>query len=221
MPNHECSTFAQDCPRGHKCMPWANDGGGAWNATRCEPLVKEPRGVGQRCTASRGGLPGQDECDGTSICWDIDPETNADRCVPFCIGTESSPACPDPCDRCGIFDAVGLCFSPCDPLLQDCKPGDACIPLHGRPVCAPEISDEGTGIGDPCPAANGCPPGLACQRDDVVPGCLDGSCCTPYCPLDGVDPCPELLPGTTCTPVFDDWPQPGCAGAPTGLCLGR
>lgn len=28
----ECSTWEEDCPRGEKRMPWANDGGNAWNA---------------------------------------------------------------------------------------------------------------------------------------------------------------------------------------------
>src|SRR5690606_38571371 len=34
----ECDVFAQDCPKGEKCMPWANDGGGSWNATTCSPV---------------------------------------------------------------------------------------------------------------------------------------------------------------------------------------
>ncbi|MEX1364969.1 MAG: hypothetical protein AB1Z98_17710, partial [Nannocystaceae bacterium] len=34
-PPPQCSLFAQDCPDGEKCMPWANDGGDAWNATIC------------------------------------------------------------------------------------------------------------------------------------------------------------------------------------------
>ena len=28
----ECDLFAQDCPAGEKCMPWANDGTEVWNA---------------------------------------------------------------------------------------------------------------------------------------------------------------------------------------------
>ena len=38
----ECDLFEQDCPPGEKCMPWANDGGGAWNATRCSPVADNP-----------------------------------------------------------------------------------------------------------------------------------------------------------------------------------
>ncbi len=38
--------WAQDCPEGEKCMPWANDGGGSWNATRCSPLDPNPSAVG-------------------------------------------------------------------------------------------------------------------------------------------------------------------------------
>jgi hypothetical protein len=36
-PSIECDQWAQDCPPGEKCMPWANDGGSSWNATRCFP----------------------------------------------------------------------------------------------------------------------------------------------------------------------------------------
>src|SRR5262245_15971404 len=33
--SNECDVWAQDCPPGEKCMPWANDGGSSWNSLRC------------------------------------------------------------------------------------------------------------------------------------------------------------------------------------------
>ena len=33
--DYTCDVFKQDCKRGQKCTAWAEDGGGAWNATRC------------------------------------------------------------------------------------------------------------------------------------------------------------------------------------------
>ena len=35
----ECDIWADDCPRGTKCMPWAADGGSTWNATKCSRLA--------------------------------------------------------------------------------------------------------------------------------------------------------------------------------------
>ena len=34
----DCDIWAQNCPRGEKCMPWANDDGYGWSATRCTPI---------------------------------------------------------------------------------------------------------------------------------------------------------------------------------------
>jgi hypothetical protein len=215
-----CSTFTQDCPRGHKCMPYSDDGGSAWNATRCVPIAEPPRGVGQRCRVVGSALSGEDDCDGTSMCWRVDPQTLAGVCVPFCQGTPAAPTCPDPCDRCSFSEsAPALCFSQCDPLIQDCAPAAACLPWLGSFFCSPLNTPEGTGIGDPCESLNGCPPGLVCQPADEVPGCASGSCCTSYCPRDDIDPCPDLLPGTTCAEVYEQWPPRGCPGGPTGLCL--
>ena len=34
----ECDMWTQNCPEGEKCMPWANDNGGAWNSSKCSPI---------------------------------------------------------------------------------------------------------------------------------------------------------------------------------------
>ena len=55
---------------------WANDGGGAWNATKCEEIPPEPDGVGEPCTVEISGTSGVDTCVLGAMCWDVDPETN-------------------------------------------------------------------------------------------------------------------------------------------------
>ena len=61
--NIECDIWAQDCPDGEKCMPWANDGGNSWNATRCSPLDPNPGQPGDACTVEGCGVSGIDNCD--------------------------------------------------------------------------------------------------------------------------------------------------------------
>src|SRR5690349_13167900 len=46
----ECDIWEEDCPEGYKCMPWANDGGNAWNATRCSPIAPDAHAPGESCT---------------------------------------------------------------------------------------------------------------------------------------------------------------------------
>jgi len=221
----DCSQIEQDCPRGYKCMPYSNDGGGSWNDTMCVPLVPDPNGVGEQCTVEGNGLSGLDDCDGTSMCWDVDPETNIGTCAPFCIGDELEPTCPDPCDSCSVNGdgVIALCLGWCDPLIQNCDPDQACYPFLDEFVCAPDASPEGTGIASPCEFINVCPPSMACLDGSAVPGCPDGSvgCCAPFCPVGGADPCPGLLPGSSCVAWFEegDGPQAGCLSASPGVCV--
>ncbi len=220
-----CSQIEQDCPPGYKCMPWANDGGGAWNDTKCVPIAEDPGAPGDPCTVEGSGTSGVDDCDDTSMCWDVDPKTNMGTCVPFCIGTDEMPTCADPCDRCSVSGdgVLVLCLDDCDPLVQDCDPGQACYPVDTYFACAPDASPEGTGIASPCEFINVCPPGMACLTADVVPGCPDGSvgCCAPFCPADGADPCPGLLPGSSCVPWSAEGkgPPAECVSAPAGVCV--
>ena len=54
-----CDLWAQDCPVGEKCMPWANAGGPAWNDARCTPLDSQPGQPGDACTVEGQGDRGQ------------------------------------------------------------------------------------------------------------------------------------------------------------------
>ncbi len=223
----ECSILAQDCPPGFKCMPYASDGGTSWNDTTCVPIVEDPNLPGEPCTVEGNGVSGIDDCDGTSMCWDVDPKTNEGTCVAHCIGDESDPTCLEPCFGCVIAAAspLALCLATCDPITQNCGVGEACYPVGSQLfACAPDASPEGAGIGTDCSFTNECPPGLVCIDPSIVPGCeLAGvGCCAPVCPVGGADPCPGLLPGTECTPWFPEGPPEeveGCVVAEPGVCV--
>ncbi|MCX4242327.1 ribulose phosphate epimerase [Paraliomyxa miuraensis] len=213
----ECDIFAQDCPPGEKCMPWANDGGSAWNATRCSPIAMNPGQPGDECTVEGSGTSGIDDCDLGSMCWDVDPETNVGTCVAMCTGDESNPICEDPDTSCAIANdgAIVLCLPNCDPILQDCAEGQACYPIQDAWSCAPDASGESGVYGDPCEFINVCDPGLICLGAGAVPpgeACEGAAgCCTEVCDL--TDPtgdaqCSGQAGGQTCQPWYEEGSAP-------------
>jgi hypothetical protein len=219
-----CDPWAQDCPRGEKCMPWANDGGHAWNDTRCSPIAEDPREVGESCTVEGSGVSGIDDCVISSMCWNVDPETNMGECVGFCQGSEANPTCADPCTECTIYSdgTLILCYPACDPLAQDCGEGQACYPTSASFTCSPDAGGDEGAIGEPCEYLNVCDPGSYCAGADLVPGCEGASgCCTPFCDVEQPDTCDVIVPGTVCTPWYEDGQEPGeCLGMGTvGACI--
>ncbi len=209
----ECDIFAQDCPPGEKCMPWANDGGTSWNATRCSPVMENPGQPGDECTVEGGGTSGVDSCDIGSMCWDVDGETNVGTCTAMCTGAEDAPICEDPDTNCSIANdgAIVLCLPACDPLLQDCDEGQACYPITGTFVCAPDASGEMGIPGDPCEFINVCDTGLFCAAAAAVPGCtMSSGCCSEFCDLSdptGAAQC-SLGGGQDCVPAFEEGMTP-------------
>lgn len=204
----ECSQWDQDCPPGEKCTAWANDGGNAWNATKCVPVAGDPDGVGEPCTVTGSGVSGIDTCDVGAMCWDIDSDTGQGTCVAFCSGSENDPQCA-PSHYC-VITAEGvltICLPTCNPLIQDCGEGQACYGLANSIFsCAPDASGPEAGdFLDSCEFVNACSPGLNCHDGDVVPGCEFNACCTPFCDITLVDPCPD---GLVCTPYHDPGEAP-------------
>jgi len=205
---NECDLFLQDCPRGEKCMPWANDGS-SWNDLRCSPIAEDPDAVGEPCTVEGSAVSGIDSCAAASMCFYVDPETNAGTCVAFCVGSADNPMC-DPGFWCAMNGdgALALCIADCDPLLQDCAEGQACHHVNGNFACVPDDSGDMGLPGDPCEFVNACDPGTFCAEEGLVPGCEGAiGCCTPFCDTTSNDPW-YCLPGQECMPWYEEGAAP-------------
>ena len=203
---NECDIWAQDCPADQKCMPWANDGGSSWNATRCSPLDPEAADIGDACIVEGSGVSGIDNCTRRSMCWNVDTETNGGTCVPFCVGTEASHGCEDPALTCVVSNqgTLPLCLPPCDPLAPECAEGEGCYPVDGAMACVVDVSGDEGAYGGDCAFINDCDAGLHCAGELVTPDCF--SCCTSFCNLDDPDPdasCPDVDIGQVCVPFFE------------------
>lgn len=209
-----CDLFGQDCPAGEKCVPFADDGGSAWNNAKCVPVMEDPAQVGEECFAVESGVSGIDNCALGAICWDVDPRTLLGECVAQCTGSPESPMCP-PGSSCAISGSgvIAVCLEGCDPLLQDCDPGDLCIvnPNNDGTVCVLDGSNEEGQLHDECLFANACDPGLACLDAAAAMECdPEGQgCCVPFCDVTLANACPGV--GQECAP----WWPPG--EAPPGL----
>lgn len=203
---NKCDPYSQDCAPGEKCTWWADDGGSAWSATKCVPVADDPAKPGEPCVAEGGGVSGIDDCELGTMCWDVDLEGNG-VCFSLCGGTEEKPICP-PDTGCRIFGVgTAMCFETCDPLAQDCPPGDLCSPVSATYQCMIDASGDSGHVHDPCEYANDCDPGLLCIPPTAAVECDQQAvgCCEPMCDLDAPDPCPGV--GQVCTPVHELPPQ--------------
>ena len=219
-PGPTCDLFGDDCERGEKCMPWADDGGTAWNSTRCVPIAADPNGVDEACTVEDGGTSGIDDCDAGLMCWGVDLETDQGTCTAFCSGSADEPTCAEPCTVCVLANggALALCLPSCNPIAPDCAPMEGCFLAADGFVCAPTAKGETeAALGEPCTVGTfGCAPGLTCVPFQAYPDCPGPSgCCTRYCDVDTPEGCP---PGTTCTSLGLRGDGPGeCGPAPSAV----
>jgi hypothetical protein len=216
VSSFECSLFLEDCPCDEKCMPYANDGGNAWNDLKCVPVDRDPKGVGEPCSVQGNGVSGIDDCGPHSMCFDVDPDTSMGTCVAFCDGSEADPSCADECSRCAINGdgVLALCLPLCDPLATNCGVGEVCAAYSADFTCVPATQD--LGIGESCEFINDCAAGLFCASSDLVPSCESSSCCTSYCDTAIEDSCAGAPEGTTCQP----WGEvPGCVTPTLGVCV--
>ncbi|MEM7159437.1 MAG: ribulose phosphate epimerase [Myxococcota bacterium] len=199
-----CDLFTQDCPPGEKCMPWANNGGSTWNATRCSPIVDAPGSAGDPCTVEGSGTSGLDDCELGTMCWDVDPRTNTGECVALCTGNEVNPICEDPETFCSIpaDGALVLCLPRCHPLEDDCEDTQGCYPTHTEWQCIPTATMGDAVYGTPCEFLNGCEQGLICLGPEAFLDCEGPiGCCGEVCDLD--DPqCTDADQGMICTPWY-------------------
>ncbi|MCX4240423.1 hypothetical protein [Paraliomyxa miuraensis] len=209
----ECDLFAQDCPQGDKCMPWANDGGNSWNATRCSPIADNPGEDDDPCTVEGSPTSGIDDCDLGLMCFDVDVETNQGTCTPLCGGTPMDPTCPQPEQFCAISGdgVLSLCLDSCNPLMPACDVGDGCYPHPSTGIffCAPSV---GAAVyGEACSFINDCAPDHVCLDASAFPDCMGAGCCSEYCDVTAPETCPEAMAGATC----QTWYETG--SAPPGL----
>jgi hypothetical protein len=205
----ECSTYLQDCPEGEKCMPWANDGGPAWNATRCSPVAADPGQLGESCEVEGSGVSGLDDCDVGLMCFWVDPRTLEGTCLSLCGGTPDDPSCAaDHTCQISAGGQIDLCLAHCDPLVDDCLDGH-CTPTSDAFVCGSYAPGEVL-PGSACEYANACVPGSACIPADFVDACDGASCCSSFCDLQAAEPDAPCLPGQACAPWWEgaDAPEP-------------
>ncbi len=198
----ECDLWAQDCPAGEKCMPWANDGGPSWNATRCSPLDPNPGAPGDACTVEGSGVSGIDDCETSAMCFGVDTETGMGTCVEMCTGSPQAPVCDTPNTTCTISNmgVLILCRPVCNPLADECPDGQGCYPVGDAMVCSPDGSGDDGAAGDPCEFINACDNGLYCAGAASVPGCAGATgCCSPFCTVGDDTAC---LDGQTCMPTY-------------------
>lgn len=214
-----CSTYVQDCTDpNEKCMPWADGGGDSWNALGCFPLDAEPGTVGDECSVEGSVVSGLDDCDETSMCWDVDNETGTGTCVAFCQGDEATPLCEDPETTCvqRSGGVVAICLDMCSPLFQDCPGGQACVPFNEEFVCVPSAADEPQ-VGGPCATVNECGVGSVCIASGALVDCASPTCCTSFCNLAGDEVCEAPA---VCVPWYAEGSAPpgyedvGVCGAP-------
>ncbi len=213
----DCDQFAQDCPEGEKCMPWANDGGNVWTANKCTPIDRAAVGVGEPCVVVGSYASGVDDCALDAMCFGVDPLTNEGTCVPTCTGDEDEPVCPEGLACTLAFDGyLNVCLTPCDPLAPSCGAGEVCAHAADQPLgtppflCYPTPQFEPQPLGVSCGDLRVCDAGLGCVPSEHVPGCLEESCCTLLGDLEAPPECSD--PMQECIPVFEGDP-------PEGLCF--
>jgi hypothetical protein len=212
----QCDPIDQDCPAGEKCVAYASTGGG-WDAHKCVPVMGD-QGPGEPCTYG-GSIEATDDCDETGSCWDavnVDGELIG-TCRPFCSGSYHDPICPEG-RQCAITGGgLAFCIPTCDPVAQDCDPGQACYWAINRFECA--FTTEDIPAGEACGYINDCAAGLMCLPGDSLPDCESSNCCIPFCELElGDEPC-AIVPGTVCLPFFElDTAPPGYEHV--GICVG-
>lgn len=193
-----CDVFTQDCPNGEKCTAYGPTGTYIPQGIKCVPLPDNPKGHNEPCSVGSEGL-GDDNCSTGSVCLDLDYDGSG-FCLPYCTGDPDNPICEDDrtCVKLFFGYQFGNCFRQCDPLVQDCAPGEGCYmdaTTVGNTgfVCLPVVQEGiGKGFGEGCIGWSSCQPGYACVFDKFVPDCKFGLCCSSWCDTSEADPCAQF-----------------------------
>jgi hypothetical protein len=189
-----CDTWAQDCPDGEKCVPYASSGG-TWDAHKCVPISGDGQ-LGEPCVTDGKALA-IDDCGFGLFCWGA-IETDGQligQCAAQCTGDADDPIC-GPGTACVLGPAV--CGLICDPESQDCPGALACSWTNSEFTC---VASEGVALGQPCESFEHCEAGTICLVGEFLPDCAGSSCCTDFCHLDE----PECQhPQTECVSFFEE-----------------
>ena len=198
---YECDLLEQDCPEDEKCMPWSNNGGPIWTATRCSPIWPDAKLVGEACTVDGNDVSGLDDCEIGLVCVDVDPATSTGTCSSLCVGSPDALSCEDPNEDCIVVNGpTPLCVTLCDPVDPVCDNPQGCFLFDGHFACrTPTIAGE---AGDPCASTTGCGAGLMCAYGpafecEAEPG---QGCCAAVCDATAFDSCAV----GECIPWFPD-----------------
>jgi hypothetical protein len=215
LPDHPpgwCTVWDDTCPIDQKCTAVSLDGDSDLESLRCVPLSPTPDGVNEPCTILGDGRDGLDTCSRGLACKFYSWGTHLGTCIGFCTGSPEQPVCADPQADCKLTDnAVGdLCYSPCDPLAQDCDDGAACLPLYLDVfTCVSDGSGDEGQVFDVCEYGDACDPGLLCANPSLATECdpNGAGCCLPFCDTSQPNTCPGA--GQECLAWFDDgWAPP-------------
>jgi hypothetical protein len=215
----ECSFFAQDCNEGEKCVPWSELPDLVPDEIRCCPVQQPVVESGDVCSVT--GYLGSclDNCSAGNMCLDIDGDGEG-VCQRLCSGSAEQPECPELDQVCFIYySGTPLCFSTCDPLVQDCPSDKGCYPdaiAEGGTgfLCMPTVGDNV--LGDYCWLLSACNPGMICATPDLLPNCFgdadDAGCCTDLCDItEDPDPCTDQHPDLECVAWYHQGAEPPSA----------
>jgi hypothetical protein len=206
----QCDLYADGCPEGEKCTPYASNGGVDRDATKCISVAESPAQLDDACTVESWIASGLDDCARGLFCAVYDPIALIGRCMAICHADpdETDLVCFDPEARCvGPIDALPrLCATDCDPFGVDCPEGQACYRIGDHFTCLDDVSGDGGDYGDRCLFTNDCSPAMLCADPPEFFECphLDG-CCTPFCDTrlpDASAECPGA-PEHECVGLFE------------------
>lgn len=211
----QCDLYADTCPDGEKCMPYATDGGIRQDATRCVPVAESPAQLDDTCSVQEWVASGLDDCARGLFCVVYDPVELTGRCLAFCIEEPelADLGCLDPNARCfGTPDQIPrLCAADCDPFGSECPEGRGCYKVGDSFVCLDDVSGPSGDYGDPCLFTNECDPGFRCVVPEQFFECgSPNGCCTPFCDTrdeEASAACPGA-PEHACVRVFDEGEGP-------------
>jgi hypothetical protein len=193
--------------------------------TPCDPILQNC-GAGQKCAliitnvSAQTGFPGCAVNGDKGLAQDCSNATvvdTADDCIAgsHCVFGTCHAICLLAGSPCTDGACVGvnnlemqfdICLPSCDPLMQDCTPGEGCyLQSMGSGVCAPPVSGSGVPPGGSCVAPNDCAPGAGCFNDPGV--CL--SYCD-YATYPGLQDPGRCAGGEVCGPITGETTVGAC-----------